>query len=101
MASEKTESTFQDYLQHHLQNLVYGKLPAGYERENKDGTVEVLTNDTWTFAYNKSEVAEMGFWAFHVDTLFLTFAGWYIFVFLYQGSQKLLIIQTNQATNIY
>ena len=61
MASEKTESTFQDYLQHHLQNLVYGKLPAGYERENKDGTVEVLTNDTWTFAYNKSEVAEMGF----------------------------------------
>ncbi|MDY6842023.1 MAG: F0F1 ATP synthase subunit A, partial [Pseudomonadota bacterium] len=26
-----------EYIQHHLQNLTYGKLPAGYERA--DGTV--------------------------------------------------------------
>ena len=72
MASEKTESTFQDYLQHHLQNLVFGKLPEGYERENKDGSIETLSKDTWTFAHSKSEVSEMGFWAFHVDTLFFS-----------------------------
>mgnify|MGYP001159721545 FL=1 len=88
MASEKTESTFQDYLQHHLQNLVYGKLPAGYERENKDGTVEVLANDTWTFAYNKSEVSEMGFWAFHVDTLFFSLLLGSIFLFFFTRAAK-------------
>ena len=83
MASEKTESTFQDYLQHHLQNLVFGKLPEGYERENKDGSVEILSEDTWTFAHSKSEVSEMGFWAFHVDTLFFSvlLGGMFLFIF--------------------
>ena len=72
MAADSSGRTFSEYLSHHLQNLVYGKLPEGYERVNKDGTIEVLQNDTWTFAYSSEEVAEMGFWAFHVDTLFFS-----------------------------
>ena len=35
------------YIQHHLTNLTYGKLPAGYERLDESGHVhEVLTQDT-------------------------------------------------------
>jgi len=33
MASESSGRTFQEYLEHHLQNLVYGPLPAGHERK--------------------------------------------------------------------
>ena len=33
MASESSERTFQEYLEHHLQNLVYGRLPEGHERK--------------------------------------------------------------------
>ena len=58
MASDSSGRTFQEYLEHHLQNLVYGKLPEGYERINKDGTTEVLQKDTWTLAQGKAEVAE-------------------------------------------
>jgi F-type H+-transporting ATPase subunit a len=67
MASGTQTTT--EYIQHHLTNLVYGKLPAGYERA--DGTV--LTNDTWTMAHGAAEAADMGFWAIHVDSM-----GWSI-----------------------
>ena len=33
MASESSGRTFQEYLAHHLQNLVYGPLPEGHERK--------------------------------------------------------------------
>ena len=88
MAAEKSELTFQDYLQHHLQNLVFGKLPEGYERVNKDGSVEVLAQDTWTLAYSSKEVAEMGFWAFHVDTLFFSVLLGGIFLFIFRGAAQ-------------
>ena len=65
MASKELNST--DYIEHHLTNLTYGKCPDG----------------TWSFAevHGKSQVAgteascnisEMGFWAFQVDTLFMS-----------------------------
>ncbi len=63
MASETQTST--EYIQHHLQNLAYGKLPEGYERA--DGSV--LGADTWTIAHSTQEAADMGFWTFHLDTL--------------------------------
>ncbi len=62
-------NTSAEYIQHHLQNLTYGKLPAGYERV--DGSV--VNESTWTFARSGVEAADMGFMAFHVDTL-----GWSI-----------------------
>jgi F-type H+-transporting ATPase subunit a len=58
-----------EYIKHHLQNLTYGKLPAGYERA--DGTV--VEEATWTMARTGEEAMDMGFMAFHVDTL-----GWSI-----------------------
>ncbi len=67
MASEGLTPTA--YIQHHIQNLTYGKLPAGYELH--DGTV--LQEPTWSFAHSAAEAKAMGFWAFNVDTL-----GWSI-----------------------
>lgn len=67
--SEGPTST--EYMKHHLQNLVYGKLPAGYERA--DG--EVLHEDTWTLAHSPKEAVDMGFLAINVDTM-----GWSIFL---------------------
>ena len=66
-----TELTSNSYLQHHLQNLVLGKLPEGYERA--DG--HVLEQATWTLAHSPKEALDMGFWSFNVDTL-----GWSIFL---------------------
>ncbi|MFQ5659772.1 MAG: F0F1 ATP synthase subunit A [Gammaproteobacteria bacterium] len=59
------------YMQHHLQNMVYGKLPAGYERH--DG--EVVQVPTWTLAHSPEEAVDMGFWAVNVDTM-----GWSVFL---------------------
>ncbi len=61
--------TSNSYMQHHLQNLVYGKLPEGYVRD--DG--HVLEQAQWTFAHTPQEAVDMGFWAYNVDTL-----GWSI-----------------------
>ena len=65
------ELTSNSYMQHHLQNLVYGRLPAGYTRA--DG--RTLEREQWTFAHNGAEASEMGFWAVNVDTL-----GWSVFL---------------------
>ncbi|WP_053981664.1 F0F1 ATP synthase subunit A [Marinagarivorans algicola] len=63
MASENLTPTA--YIQHHLQNLAYGKLPAGYERA--DGTI--VSQDMWTLAHTSKEASDMGFWCLHLDTL--------------------------------
>ncbi|MFA5633175.1 MAG: F0F1 ATP synthase subunit A [Porticoccaceae bacterium] len=49
--------TTTEYIQHHLQNLVYGRHPDG----------------SWGFAHSPQEAADMGFWAIHVDSM-----GWSI-----------------------
>jgi len=65
-----------EYIQHHLQNLTYGKLPAGYERVDPyTNDVTVLQEASWTLARTSAEASDMGFMAFHVDTL-----GWSIFM---------------------
>lgn len=82
MASEQQTST--GYIQHHLQNMAYGKLPEGYVRE--DGTV--LQESVWTMAHSSQEATDMGFWAVHLDSM-----GWAIFLgilfcFLFQRAAK-------------
>ncbi|AFT72682.1 MULTISPECIES: F0F1 ATP synthase subunit A [Alloalcanivorax] len=57
-----------EYIKHHLGNLTYGQLPAGYER-TCHGHEQTLTESTWTFACNGQEAVDMGFMAFHVDSL--------------------------------
>jgi F-type H+-transporting ATPase subunit a len=54
MASGSAEQTPTDYIQHHLQNLTFGKHPE----------------HGWSFAHGAEQAKEMGFWAFHVDTIF-------------------------------
>ncbi len=58
-------NTASGYIQHHLQNLTYGQLPAGYERYDSS----VLNEATWTIAHSAQEAADMGFWAIHVDSM--------------------------------
>lgn len=77
MAGESLTAT--GYIQHHLQNLAYGKLPAGYTRA--DGSV--VSESTWTIAHSSQEAADMGFWAVHLDTLGWSIGLGVIFCFLF------------------
>ena len=46
--------TSQEYIQHHLTNLTYGR----------------FDNGEWGFAQNAADIEAMGFWAINVDTMF-------------------------------
>ena len=70
-----TELTSNSYIQHHLQNLVFGQLPAGYERVDAEGHSHVLDHAEWTIAHSPQEAVDMGFWAINLDTM-----GWSIFL---------------------
>ncbi|MEM7258621.1 MAG: F0F1 ATP synthase subunit A, partial [Pseudomonadota bacterium] len=61
MASKSGDGlpTASEYIQHHLQNLTWGKHPDGH----------------WGIAHGAEEAAAMGFWAIHLDTMF-----WSIFL---------------------
>ncbi len=85
MAGEQTAT---GYIQHHLQNLAYGKLPAGYERLDAEGNVSVLAEDTWTLAHTSQEAIDMGFWAFHVDTLGWSIVLGMLFCFIFGRAAK-------------
>ncbi|SEK25883.1 F-type H+-transporting ATPase subunit a [Atopomonas hussainii] len=61
-----------DYIQHHLQNLTYGNHPV----------------NGWSFAHTAQEAKEMGFWAFHVDTLGWSVVLGLIFIFLFRAAAK-------------
>lgn len=82
MASEGITST--SYMQHHLQNMVYGQLPAGYERY--DGTV--LDEATWTMAHSPKEALDMGFWAVNLDTMGWSLFLGFVFIFLFRSVAK-------------
>ena len=53
------ESTATGYIRHHLQNLTFGRHPDG----------------SWGLAHSAEEASDMGFWAFHLDSL-----GWSVFL---------------------
>lgn len=73
-----------EYIKHHLTNLTYGKLPAGYERA--DGTV--LQETQWTMAHSAQEATDMGFMAVHVDTLGWSVAMGLLFLGLFRFAAK-------------
>jgi F-type H+-transporting ATPase subunit a len=60
--------TASGYIQHHLQNLTFGRLPSG----------------DWGFAHTAAQAKEMGFWAFHVDTLGWSVALGLIFILIFR-----------------
>lgn len=77
----EADLTVNSYIQHHLTNLTYGKLP--YDSEvwhcNKETHTwdmpTIVPADTWTFAHGATQAADMGFWAFNVDSI-----GWSVFL---------------------
>lgn len=66
------ELTSSAYIKHHLQNLTYGKFPDGH----------------WGFAHSAAEAKEMGFMAFHVDTLGVSFVLGALFLFFFARAAK-------------
>ena len=82
MATEYASSG--EYIKHHLQNLTYGELPAGYQRH--DG--EVLTQATMTFAHGAEEAKAMGFWAINVDSMAISIGLGLLFLFLFRMAAK-------------
>jgi F-type H+-transporting ATPase subunit a len=75
MAADRTNVDPSYYISHHLTNLTYGKLPAGYVRTDKYGQEQLLESSQWTMAKTAEEASDMGFMAIHLDTMF-----WSIFL---------------------
>ena len=80
--------TTESYIKHHLTNMTYGKLPAGYERTDATGATHTLEQDTWTLAHNSEEMADMGFMAVHVDSMFWSITLGLIFAFIFRKVAK-------------
>ena len=82
MSAEAHTST--EYIKHHLQNLTYGQLPAGYQR----GDGEVLQESTWTLAHTVQEARDMGFMAINVDTMGFSILLGVLFLFFFHKAAK-------------
>ncbi|SMN15019.1 ATP synthase F0 sector subunit a [uncultured Candidatus Thioglobus sp.] len=67
-----------DYIKHHLQNLTYGQFPDGH----------------WGLAHTAAEAKEMGFMAFHLDTLGVSFLLGAVFLFLFYRVGKKMTVDT-------
>lgn len=74
MAAGGSENvTHGEYIEHHLQNLTFGKLPDG---------------GGWGFAHSAADAKAMGFWAIHVDTLFWSLLLGFTFFFVFRSVAK-------------
>lgn len=71
MASSET-ITSKEYIQHHLTNLTFGRLPDG----------------SWGIAHTAEETSGMGFWALHLDSLFWSAALATFFSFFFYKAAK-------------
>lgn len=92
MSSEAHTSA--EYIHHHLQNLTYGQLPAGFERHGADGVVETLQQATWTIAHTSEEAKAMGFWALNLDTFFVSLLLGAIFMLVFRSVAKSVVTGT-------
>ena len=68
------------YIVHHLTNLTFGKhpvegwtfaYPRGFDPEN---VAAHAANSDLQYQYTRDMIAEMGFWAIHVDTMLWSMA---------------------------
>ncbi|HAJ93149.1 MAG TPA: F0F1 ATP synthase subunit A [Gammaproteobacteria bacterium] len=64
--------TSADYISHHLQNLTFGQHPDG----------------SWGIAHGAEAASEMGFWAFHVDTLGFSIGLGVMFLYIFHRVAK-------------
>ena len=82
-------NTASEYIQHHLQNLTFGQLPAGFERVGAHGeSLGTLTEPTWTVARTAAEAKAMGFWALNLDSMFWSVFLGLVFVVLFRSVAK-------------
>jgi len=72
MAGDGGNLTTGEYITHHLQNLTFGKHPDG----------------TWGFAHSAADAQAMGFWAFHVDTVFWSLLLGVVFFLMFRSVAK-------------
>jgi F-type H+-transporting ATPase subunit a len=72
MAGGSEKTTSGEYIAHHLQNLTFGNHPE----------------HGWGLAHSAAEAKAMGFWAFHVDTLFWAVLLGLTFFFLFRSVAK-------------
>jgi F-type H+-transporting ATPase subunit a len=70
MASETLTSG--DYIKHHLQNMTFGQHADGH----------------WGLAHSAAEAKEMGFWAFHLDSLGWSIALGVLFLWFFRRVAK-------------
>lgn len=61
-----------EYIQHHLQNLTFGRHPE----------------NGWSIAHSAEEAREMGFWAIHLDTMGWSIAMGVLFIALFRKAGK-------------
>ena len=89
MAASGESLTISGYIVHHLTNLTYGKLPAGFERHAADGSVHVVPDGgEWTMAHGGAEAAAMGFNAIHVDSMLWSIGLGIVFCWLFRSVAK-------------
>lgn len=62
--------TSKEYIQHHLQNLTFGKHPDGH----------------WGIAHGAEEAAEMGFWAIHLDSMLWSIVLGALFIWIFKSA---------------
>jgi F-type H+-transporting ATPase subunit a len=72
MAGGSEKITTGEYITHHLQNLTFGKHPE----------------HGWGFAHSAADAQAMGFWAFHVDTMFWSVLLGIVFFVLFRRVAK-------------
>jgi F-type H+-transporting ATPase subunit a len=77
--------TVSEYITHHLTNLTFGKLPAGFEREH--GAV-IGDGGAWVMAHNAKEASAMGFHAIHVDSMLWSIGLGILFCWLFRRVAK-------------
>jgi F-type H+-transporting ATPase subunit a len=85
MAAAGETQTVSEYIVHHLTNLTYGKLPAGFERY--DGSI-VPEGGAWTMAHGGAEASAMGFTAIHVDSMIWSIGLGILFCWLFRRVAK-------------
>lgn len=84
MAADGYSPTTTEYIQHHLTNWTYGKLPSG---TYCDGT-RVQETTSWVVAHCSEEMSAMGFNAIHLDSMAWSIGLGFLFIFLFRLAAK-------------
>ena len=78
MSATNGVMTSSEYIKHHLQNLTYGQFPDGH----------------WGIAHSAEQAKEMGFWAFHLDTLGFSFVLGALFLIVFYRVGRNMTVNT-------